>query len=38
LSAFVLERQVDLQGDHTGDTAWLRDHHEYLAILTPTEA
>jgi SAM-dependent methyltransferase len=29
---------VDLQGDHTGDTAWLRDHHEYLAILTPTEA
>jgi SAM-dependent methyltransferase len=27
---------VDLDGDHAGDAGWLRDHHEYLAVLKPT--
>lgn len=25
---------VGLAADHTGDAAWLRDHYEYLAVLT----
>lgn len=25
---------VDLAADHAGDAAWLRDHYEYLAVLT----
>lgn len=27
---------VDLDADHAGDAAWLRVHHEYLAVLAPT--
>jgi SAM-dependent methyltransferase len=27
---------VDLDADHAGDAAWLRVHHEYLAVLEPT--
>ena len=26
---------VDLAADHAGDAAWLRDRHEYLAVLEP---